>query len=519
MEKPEHQRDLNTPIHPTLAVYLSGNFSEQPSSSTNTNSSDATARPIRWAYLENLSKNKSQFGSVAGGYLQLLVSGSHIAWGIWRFDFNEPWFRSTNGTFIFILMSFYVAAIIGGIISGLVSNIWRKQTIYCLSGSTMVSSSLISVIWCSEEMGILFARMLAGLAHGLVYNVLIIHAGENAKKEMRGIITSTINCCLWLSIFIGSLLIATVQMGITTSISSDRMIGISSFVWSVLSLMYTIFWTEESMVYLLNRNKLGEALEVLSKLRNEPETSGRIADDFEEMRLMVNRDKIENQNILRHNNDKPLILMFALKFLYVLTNNFLFNWIFMLIVTRLLPTGSKRLSPVILTAVRFIGSVLQTLLGDTFGRKTFLSVSCTLSGITLLILEIMLITITDHTIILHWVTPILCIVFQFFVALGIDPMHNVMLSEAFGTSKKNWSVVFVNGCENAAQMLFIGVGFVDGIFVDTTYLYIHLALFISVSIILILVVLLFFHLPETKGLSLSETRNLFRNVTAKCMTR
>lgn len=369
------------------------------------------------------------------------------------------------------------------------------------------------MIWCSEEIGILFARIIAGLAYGLVYNVTIIHAGENATKQMRGIITSTINCFLWLSIFVGSLLIATVQMGITTSISSDRMIGISSFVWSVLSIMYTIFWTEESTVYLLNRGKLGEALEVLSKLRHEPETSGTIADEFEELRLMVNQDKLENQNIFTNNNGKPLILMLSLKFLHALTNNFLFNWIFMLIVTRLWPRGSRRLSPVILTGFRFVGSVLQTLLGDTFGRKTFLSTSCTLAGVTLLILEVMLITSKEQTVVRNLLAPILCIAFQFFVALGIDPMHNVMLSEAFGTSKKNWSVVFVNACENAAQMLFIGVCFLDGIIVDTTY---HLALFISISIILTLVVALFFYLPETKGLSLSEARNLFRNVTVKC---
>lgn len=379
----------------------------------------------------------------------------------------------------------------------------------------MVTSSLILMIWCSKEMGILFSRIIAGLAHGLVYNAVIIHAGENARKQMRGTITSTINCLLWSSIFVGSLLIATVQMGITTSISSDRMIGISSFVWSVLSLMYTIFWTEESTVFLLNRGKLGEALEVLSKLRNEPETSGNIADDFEEMRLMVNQDKMENVNIFKDRNGKPLVLMFALKFLHVLTNNFLFNWIFMIILTRLLPSGRRRLSPVILTMSRFIGSVLQTFLGDTFGRKTFLNVSCTLSAVTLLILEIMLIAMKDFTIILYWIAPILCVTIQFFFALGIDPLHNVMLSEAFGTSKKNWSVVFINGCENAAQIFFIGVCFVDGIVIETTY---HLALFISVSIILVLVVILFFHLPETKGLSLSETRTIFRNVTTKCMT-
>lgn len=67
MEKQEHRNALNTPVHSTLAVYLSGNFNEQPSSSSNANSSATTSKPIRCAYLENLYKNKSQIGSVTGG--------------------------------------------------------------------------------------------------------------------------------------------------------------------------------------------------------------------------------------------------------------------------------------------------------------------------------------------------------------------------------------------------------------------------------------------------------------------
>lgn len=377
----------------------------------------------------------------------------------------------------------------------------------------MVVSSLILIIWCSEQTGILFGRMLAGLAHGLTYNVVVIHAGENAMKQIRGIITSNINCFLWAAIFIGSLLIATVQMGISTSITSDRMIGIFGLAFSVVSLMHTMFWTEESVVYLLNRRKLGEALEVLSKLRSEPETSSEISDDFEEMRLMVNRDKLETQNIFSNNNAKPLVLMIALKFLHILTNNLLFNWIFMILTVRIIPRGSRRTSPVILTSVRFVGSVLQTFLGDSFGRKTFLNASCTLSGITVLILEIMLITAADYKEINDWIVASLCIIFQFFVAFGIDPMQNVVLSEAFSTSKKNWSVVFVSICESAAHMFFIGVCFVDGIITETTF---HLVLFISVTCILILVVILVFYLPETRGLSLSQTRDMFRNISTRC---
>lgn len=378
----------------------------------------------------------------------------------------------------------------------------------------MVISSLIMIIWCSDAIGILFGRIMAGLGHGLVYNVIVIHAGENSMKQIRGIVTSAINCILWSSICIGSLLIATVQMGISTTISSDRIIGIFGLAFSVFAIMFTMFWTEESVVYLLNRGKLGEALELLTNLRNETDTSN-ISDDFEEMRLMVNQDKQENKNIIKNNNDKPLRLMVTLTFVHVLTNNFLFNWIMMGITVKILPRGNKRMSPVILTGTRFIGSVLQTLLADSFGRKSFFNISSALSGSILLVLEIMLLSVVDFDSITNWVVSALCIIFQFFVAVGIDPMHHVMLSEAFSTSKKSWSIVFVTICENIAQMFLIGICFVDGVIIETTF---HLVLFISATFILVLVVILVFCLPETKGLSLCETRDLFRKNTIRWFT-
>lgn len=156
MEKQDHKKELNPPIHPTLSVYLSGNFNDQPVDSFNANSSSNRGESVkskRCAYLEKLNKNKLQTASIIGGRirfiiledivnveskisilqlgcLQLLVSGLHIAWGIWRVDFKEPWFHSINGVFIFIIMSFYVGAIIGGIIVGCFIHIWRKQAIY-----------------------------------------------------------------------------------------------------------------------------------------------------------------------------------------------------------------------------------------------------------------------------------------------------------------------------------------------------------------------------------------------------
>lgn len=62
----------------------------------------------------------------------LFISGLHIGWGIWRtWRTREPWVTFTNpDPIIFIIMSWYVFAVVGGIIGAvLVTNI-KKKMIY-----------------------------------------------------------------------------------------------------------------------------------------------------------------------------------------------------------------------------------------------------------------------------------------------------------------------------------------------------------------------------------------------------
>lgn len=71
MEKQDHKKELNTSIHPTLAVYLSGNFND-PINSFDTNASSnrgESAKPNRCEYFKKLHKNRVQSSSVIGGNL------------------------------------------------------------------------------------------------------------------------------------------------------------------------------------------------------------------------------------------------------------------------------------------------------------------------------------------------------------------------------------------------------------------------------------------------------------------
>lgn len=71
MEKQDHKKEINPSIHPTLSVYLSGNFNDPTANSFNANSSSnsrgESVKSKRCAYLEKLNKNKLQSSSFIGG--------------------------------------------------------------------------------------------------------------------------------------------------------------------------------------------------------------------------------------------------------------------------------------------------------------------------------------------------------------------------------------------------------------------------------------------------------------------
>lgn len=75
MEKQDNKKESNPTIHPTLSIYLSGNFTDQPVNSFNPNLSSNGGESTKWnpcVYLEKLIKNKRQISSVAGGRLYIM---------------------------------------------------------------------------------------------------------------------------------------------------------------------------------------------------------------------------------------------------------------------------------------------------------------------------------------------------------------------------------------------------------------------------------------------------------------
>lgn len=239
------------------------------------------------------------------------------------------------------------------------------------------------------------------------------------------------------------------------------------------------------------------------KLRNESTETGSIRNDFADMRLMVSQEKNEKKNIFSKGNGRPIVLVALLRIQSFLSNNHVLNFLLIAIVQALLiDKVSIFASPMILTGARTIATIASIVVGDTFGRKWFLTLSGGVAGLAILIFGVLLMTVVNFSGFVGFL-----ILFQAFAGYGIDPMQHVLTAEAFSPNKKAWSIAFVTTLEYLLQIIAVYVMYhLDGT-VDVIY-GVLLTTGIAISI---LAAVLQIALPETRGMSLKQSRDEFRS--------
>lgn len=315
---------------------------------------------------------------------------------------------------------------------------------------------------------------------------------------------SLINVMIFVSVTISTTILHTVlySHGDILNMNSDRIIGIIGLIFAASSIMCTIFFYKESVQYFLVRNKDDEALDCMKDLRSETNKTWRISDDIQELHTMIQEDRNDSKNVFTNRNAKPLIILVVMFLIGVLTNNYLVNIILFNFLGIALGWSRYMLSPIILASVRGGMSIISIFFADIVGRKIHITITGIALFVTMFISAIIFFT-SPHV----WLVGSFAIIFQVLAAIGVDPIQHILLSEAFATSKKPFSISFVTAVENLFQILFIGMYFIDAISSADIYILVACCIF-SISVLVITLLLL---LPETKGLSLKEARDEFRD--------
>lgn len=367
----------------------------------------------------------------------------------------------------------------------------------------MALSSLIMIIWYDQIEGIIVARLIAGAAHGVIYVVLLEHAAENAEQRNRGCLISSLN----LMLMTGTFLFAVFRYSLTinATITVDRLVGIIGLLLSALAALMATFFTYESVPYLLRIGNDRKALHNMMRLRTESVETMKVHQDLQEMRLMVSEDKLESRNILTKSNCQPLMLMTAIKMMAFCGNNWLLNIIQIRIVAFILLPASVDLAPIILTVVRFVMSFVATFVADLMPRKLMLAISGASTGLVLLVMGILEVSVTQRTGAGAYALLVFCVLLQVTVAFGIDPLQHILMSEAFSLRKKTWSITSISVLENTTHILAIIIFMNSGVTTD-----VMIAIpFVAAVVIAVLTPILYFTMPETVGMTLRETRDAY----------
>lgn len=370
----------------------------------------------------------------------------------------------------------------------------------CAVGSGMFISS--------NESYIILGRLLAGIGHGFVYMPLTIHCGENAGKKVRGKLTSSMN--LWITMSLTILNYIT----ITSEGSGNQklLLIIFGILFSVAAFIFIPCMTRESPVFLLRKNKEGKALGNLMKLRCQKTESVKVKNEFEDLKEMIQEDNEQSSNIFKDNNLRPLLLVTLSKLFYSLSLHWLLN-LFRIAYSVSGSLYSPEYNPFIIALgillIRTIIAIFPLYGMDMIGRKTVMTVSASLCGVTIIILGIVLASsgmLELKTLILFY------LLFDIFSSLGIGMVPEVLASEAFPVTKKSLSITFANTVDALFNLILIIV---------TPYLWGEsltcLILFGFGSLLLLQVGFFYYQLPETMKMSLRQSRDVLRRKTNKTL--
>lgn len=368
----------------------------------------------------------------------------------------------------------------------------------------MTISGILFIAWNEDYLAILFGRILAGIAHGILYVTIVSHYGENTAAEMRGHSISAIGVLFSSSAVIISLF-TLYQNEIFDISDSNRLTGILTLIWSIIGLAVNYFLTIESVPLLLLRDQEQDAVQALMKLRNETTKTPTLQNEFDDLRQMVNEAKNENQNIFSNGNIRPLLLVTFLRLQAFLTNNPVINMLLITVVQVTLVGGSATtfVAPVFLTSFRLLGGLIRLIAGDLVSRKWYLTPSGIVSGILIGAFGIIVMNLN-----LENGFVVMFVLFQFMTGFGIDSMSHVITSEAFAINKKAWSIAFATSIENVLQLVAIIIMY----YLTVTVNVIFGILLASAILIVILAVTIHFLLPETLNLSIKQCRDVHRSL-------
>uniref|UniRef100_A0A0A1XB58 Facilitated trehalose transporter Tret1 n=1 Tax=Zeugodacus cucurbitae TaxID=28588 RepID=A0A0A1XB58_ZEUCU len=446
-----------------------------------------------------------QMTSAGAAMLVLVSGGMNIAWSCGVTGVRS--FRLERHIFI----CWYIAAIIGALVSAFITNRVSKRLIYLFSSFLVLIGGIFFVALAHEYGAIAVGRYLNGFAVGLMFVPMIVLIGEEVISSRRGMAAAILEAgSVTLGIYLQIVFTAAYAHKTTSfdnSFGPTQLHGIVVIVNAVLAFVMSYFLVVESPVQHLMENNELEAINCLRRLQRPFVVTQETYQRLEEHKRYIQAND--------PNGDKgiPALVklclirgLVALSFSSVITSAVRFATLRYTIKTVTWPSYTIKIDtwPWILFGLfLWLGTYIAAFALDLVGRKIVPLISALLCGI----LAIAIGAICKDLINNFSQSKVGSVLFMLFV-LGLfasffSSSSSAYLTEAFPLHMKPFYIA-LSFTVQMFVLLIIGVCKKD----QNTFG----AYFITFGVFyLVFFIIGFFCLPETKQDSLQEAQRKFRN--------
>lgn len=362
--------------------------------------------------------------------LVVVVTGSCFAWVtptlLTLLGPNSPVpMTSSQASWMIALLEF--GNLFTPIPAGLLADTYGRKPLILAAGPLYIMGWLI--IFKAQTITILcVARVLQGLALGIVFTVVPMYLGEIPSPKFRGTVTSVFQC----SFYLGFLF----EFCIGPFVSYKTLIAITTAI--PLIFIICCLRQPETPYFLAMQGKDTEALKSLMWLRGK----SRAVDVYKEMEAIHEsvRREMANQaswkDVIATPADRnALLIVNVVGAVKIMSGSVAVPTYSTQLFSR---TGFDMIPPHILTiimgSVVFVSCFFSTALTDIIGRRPLLLISSVGCGLSLLTVSTYFF-LNDNTDIdvqpFNWVCPLALILYCLFLAFGLDPVSITYRSEMY----------------------------------------------------------------------------------------
>ncbi|XP_012270218.1 facilitated trehalose transporter Tret1-2 homolog isoform X2 [Orussus abietinus] len=370
---------------------------------------------------------------------------------------------------------------------------------------TLLTTSIVSlagwllIYFSANYEQIVIGRILSGVAIGLASTPTTVYAAEIASPKLR----STMVTWTSVAIAIGILVVYTVGF-----IFEDnwRMVALICGIFPFLAIVLLLALVPESPIWLRDRGRLDEAIEVMKKFRGTPKGKPATAEILEELDVMRRNKELKWKHIFRRSSLMPFFVMLSYFFFQQFSGIFVVVYYAVDIAKEAGVVADGYLVAVLIGITRLLAVLLVCFASRKFGRRkpSILSGAGMTIFMGLLSIYVLLLD-KGYNINDGGFLPIFCLLGYIFAStLGFLVIPFAMVGEIFPSNVKD----ILSGVTTALAYVFsFFTVFIYPYSLETMGK--HGVFFFYAAMSLLGTVFVFTLLPETRGKTLSEIEELF----------